>query len=214
MIEIPVYNAKGEEVGKEKLPEELFGLKPNPALVHQVLVAIQSSRRRPWAHTKDRSEVRGGGKKPWRQKGTGRARHGSSRSPIWSGGGVTFGPRKDRNFFKKTNKKMKKKAFWTVMSAKVAEKKIILMDEFKLAEPKTKLFAGVLAALPIKPTRTLVITSQAKSPLIRAGRNVPRVRVEHAMSLGLEDLLKGDFVVITKEGLEGLQKAHAYELAK
>ena len=214
MIEIPIYNIRGEEVGKEKLPDELFGLKANLDLVHQVLVALQANRRRPYAHTKDRSEVRGGGRKPWRQKGTGRARHGSSRSPIWSGGGVTFGPRNERNFPKKINKKMKKKAFWSAMSAKVSDGKLILVDSFKLEEPKTKLFAQVLSALPMKPTRTLVVISQAKSPLVRAGRNIPRVRIEHFISLGMEGVLSSDYVVMTKESLEGLKKAHAYELAK
>lgn len=137
-METVVYNNKGEESGKVKLPESVFGLSWNADLVHQVVVAQQENRRFSTAHTKDRSEVRGGGKKPWQQKGTGRARHGSSRSPLWRGGGITFGPRKDKKYGQKINKKMKSKALLTILSRKLKDGEIIFVDSLSYAEPKTK----------------------------------------------------------------------------
>ncbi len=117
-MNISVYNQEGKEVGSTVLPKEIFGLEVSPDLVHQVVLSQTSNRRVAVAHTKDRSDVRGGGRKPWRQKGTGRARHGSRRSPIWKGGVVTFGPNKQRNFKKKINKEMRKKALLMGLSAK------------------------------------------------------------------------------------------------
>jgi len=124
-----VYNQQGEKVGQVDLPAELFGVPLNRDLVHQVVVTQMANSRQVLAHTKDRSEVRGGGAKPWRQKGTGRARHGSIRSPIWVGGGVAFGPTKERVFAKKINKKMKRQALFMVLSSKVKDKEIVLLDK-------------------------------------------------------------------------------------
>jgi large subunit ribosomal protein L4 len=142
-----VYTTQGKEKGKIDLPKGIFDLKWNGDLVHQVLVSMESSARANTAHTKDRSEVRGGGKKPWRQKGTGRARHGSRRSPIWVGGGVTFGPRNDRNYTKKVNKKMKAKALFTILSKKYEDGEILFVDDIKFKEPKTKEARKVIESL-------------------------------------------------------------------
>ena len=120
-MQIDLYNAGGSIIGKADLPEKMFGQKWNPDLVHQVLAAQESNARKPLAHAKGRGEVRGGGKKPWRQKGTGRARHGSIRSPLWKGGGVTHGPTKERNFEKKINKKMRRAALFSILSRKTKE---------------------------------------------------------------------------------------------
>ena len=137
-MKFKVYNQKGEELKKADLPEELFGLKINSDLLHQAVVAQQANKRKLVAYAKDRSEVRGGGRKPWPQKGTGRARHGSIRSPIWVGGGVTFGPVKERNYNKKINKKMRRKALFMSLSSKVKDESLVLLDKLELNQPKTK----------------------------------------------------------------------------
>jgi len=149
-ININIYNQKAEKVGDMKLSDKIFGIKIKESLVHQAMVAQTSNERQVLAHTKDRSEVRGGGKKPWRQKGTGRARAGSSRSPIWIGGGVTFGPTKDRNFKKKINKKMKQKAILMVFSDKVANNNLVILDKIEIKEYKTKVFNEILKRLEKK----------------------------------------------------------------
>ncbi|MBC8465370.1 MAG: 50S ribosomal protein L4 [Parcubacteria group bacterium] len=146
-MESLVYNEQGKETGKVALPEAVFGLPKNDDLVHQVVVSMQSNARTNVAHVKDRSEVRGGGKKPWKQKGTGRARHGSRRSPIWIGGGVTHGPRNEKNFDKKINRKMARKALHTVLSGKVKDAEVLFVDSFSTEEPKAAWAKGVLDAL-------------------------------------------------------------------
>lgn len=146
-IKIKIYNQKAESVGDMNLSDKIFSVKVNENLVHQVMVTQMANERQVLAHTKDRSEVRGGGAKPWRQKGTGRARAGSSRSPIWIGGGITFGPRKDRNFKKKINKKMKQKAMLMVLSDKVKNNSLVVLDKLEMKEYKTKMFAEMLRNL-------------------------------------------------------------------
>ena len=142
-----IYNQKGKENGKIKLPENIFGVPWNADLVHQVVTSIMSNARDPIAHTKTRGEVRGGGKKPWQQKGLGKARHGSSRSPIWVGGGVTHGPRNDKNYTKKINKKMKDKALFAILSRKFKDNEIIFVDSLSFKEPKTKDAVEVVKSL-------------------------------------------------------------------
>lgn len=146
-MESKIYNQEGKESGKITLPESVFGLAWNADLVHQVLVSMQANLRTPVAHVKDRGEVRGGGKKPWRQKGTGRARHGSIRSPLWSGGGVTHGPNKDKVFARKINKTMKAKALYVVLSKKFKDNEVLFVDSLALKAAKTKEAKTVLGAL-------------------------------------------------------------------
>lgn len=133
-----IYNQNGEKAGELELPKGVFDLPWNKDLVHQVIVSMQANKRTPVAHAKGRGDVRGGGKKPWRQKGTGRARHGSTRSPIWRGGGVTHGPTNEKDYSKKINDKMKKKAFFTVLSQKFRDNEILFLDKIILTRPKTK----------------------------------------------------------------------------
>ncbi len=146
-MEAVVYNQKGKESGKVALPESVFGLKWNADLVHQVVVSMESIARPNVAHTKNRGEVSGGGKKPWQQKGTGRARHGSTRSPIWRHGGVTHGPRSDKNFDRKINKKMKAKALYTILSDKFKNGHVLFVDDMSLKAIKTKGAREVLSSL-------------------------------------------------------------------
>src|SRR3989338_9588952 len=143
-MNLPLYNQQAENIGKVELPDNVFGLPMNGDLLHQVVVSQMSNKRQNVAHTKERGEVRGGGKKPWRQKGTGRARHGSIRSPIWKGGGVTFGPRKERVFKKKINKKMARKALFLALSSKVKDKEMIVIDGIAFNSWKTKEMAVVV----------------------------------------------------------------------
>jgi large subunit ribosomal protein L4 len=142
-----IYSKEGKEVGKVSLPEGVFGLPWNADLVHQVAVSLQSSKRKNIAHVKTRGEVSGGGKKPWRQKGTGRARHGSTRSPIWVGGGVTHGPRNDKNYEKIVSKKMKAKALFTILSRKYRDGEVLFVDSIALSEPKTREAVKALSTL-------------------------------------------------------------------
>ncbi len=136
-METKIYNQKGKEAGKITLPEDVFGLPWNADLVHQVVTSMLANARTPVAHTKIRGEVRGGGKKPWKQKGTGRARHGSTRSPIWVGGGVTHGPRNDKIYARKINRKMKAKALYTILSKKAKDGEILFIDTLSFSAPKT-----------------------------------------------------------------------------
>ncbi len=146
-METIVFNSKGEKVGKITLPETIFGVPWNADLVHQVVTSMQSNARHSTAHSKTRGEVRGGGKKPWKQKGTGRARHGSTRSPIWKGGGVTHGPRHEKIFKKKINQKARQKALLVTLSRKLKDKELIFLDSLQLQEPKTKMAGNILLAL-------------------------------------------------------------------
>jgi large subunit ribosomal protein L4 len=146
-METNVYNQNGEKVGVVQAPESLFGVRWNPDLVHQVVTSMRANEREPIAHTKDRSEVRGGGKKPWRQKGTGRARHGSRRSPIWSGGGVAHGPRNERDFSTRISRKMKSAALASVISKKFSDGEIVFVDGLSLPAPKTREAKSVISAL-------------------------------------------------------------------
>ncbi|MFH1900140.1 MAG: 50S ribosomal protein L4 [Patescibacteria group bacterium] len=149
-LKIDIYNLKAEKVKEVELNPAIFGVEIKEGLIHQVVIAQMANRRKVLAHTKDKSEVRGGGRKPWRQKGTGRARHGSSRSPIWIGGGVTFGPTKERNFSQKINKKMKKKALFMCLSDRVNDKQLALLDKLELKEAKTKELSKLLNGLNVK----------------------------------------------------------------
>nr|AMR06786.1 ribosomal protein L4 [uncultured bacterium] len=192
-MKAPIYNQEGKETGKIDLPEKVFGLKPNSALVYQAIVTEEANKRIPVAHTKGRGEVRGGGKKPWKQKGTGRARHGSIRSPIWVGGGVAHGPTKDKVYSKKLNRKMRNIAMATILSAKARDGELILLDSFGATLPKTKEAVVVLAMLSKsaeaktlmykKGRRALMVIPTPSSPLEKSFRNISSVNVVLARNL-------------------------------
>ena len=146
-LDAKIYDQNGKSAGTIKLPEAIFGLRWNADLVHQVATSMRSSARTPVAHTKDRGDVRGGGKKPWKQKGTGRARHGSTRSPIWVGGGVAHGPRNEKNYDRKVNKKMKIKAIYTILSRKMRDGEVMFVNSLALSAPKTKEAVSTLGKL-------------------------------------------------------------------
>ncbi len=203
-MKIKTYNQKGEISDQASLPKEIFEVPINPDLVYQVIVSQISRRRQGSAKTKDRSEARGGGRKPWRQKGTGRARHGSIRSPIWKGGGVTFGPNQEKEFKKKINKKMKTKALFMVLSSKLKENSIIVLDNLKVQEPKTKEINNILNNLKIKG-KSIIIANPSKSkkdPVYLGSRNIPKVSVIPVSDINALDIISAKFLVTSKDGIK------------
>jgi large subunit ribosomal protein L4 len=205
-MKIDVYNQKGEKTGTADLPAEIFNVKFNSDLVRQVLAVQLTNARQISAHTKGRGEVRGGGKKPWRQKGTGRARHGSIRSPLWKGGGATFGPTKERNFKLKINKKMKRQALFMVLSSKRKDDELVLVDDLKVAEPKTKLAVSIFNNLKSGTKKNLdkgmlVVLAKKDENFIRAARNISYLKTAPADSLNIVDLLSFRYLVMSKEAI-------------
>lgn len=200
-MKIPVYNNKGETDKKTDLPEDIFDLSVNTDLVYQVVTCQQSNRRQNSAHSKDRSEKRGGGRKPWRQKGTGRARHGSIRSPIWRGGGVTFGPRNERNYKKKINKKEKRKALFMSLSGKVRNDLLVVIDDLEVEEPKTKELS-FLKELPCQEGSVLIAMDKVDNNLLLASRNLPDVDVMEARNLNALDVLSYKYIVLPESSIK------------
>lgn len=201
-----IYTRDGAESGNVTLPETVFGVAWNPDLVHEVVVGMQANARAGIAHTKDRSEVRGGGKKPWRQKGTGRARHGSSRSPIWTGGGVTFGPRNERDHSVKINRKVRTKALASVLSKKLTDNEVFFVDSLAMDEPKTKDAKAAIAALA-KGTGTEALVTKRKNAAIvvltqrneateKSFRNFGNMEVVMAKDVNPLQLLTYKYVVV------------------
>lgn len=234
-IKINIYNQKAENVGKAELADKIFNVAIKESLVHQAMVAQMGNERQVLAHTKDRSEVSGGGKKPWRQKGTGRARVGSSRSPLWIGGGVTFGPRNDRNFKKDLNRKMKQKALCMVMSDKVKENNFIVLDKLEIKEYKTKAVSEILKALEkiAKPAEIvpaaektgkkiegkivsgkkskrsiLIVNDEKKSEIKYSFRNLTGIKMINLENINILDLLKYKELIITQEGLKKIEERY------
>jgi len=212
-MNIDTYNKKGEKIGTTELPERIFGARWNAALVKQVYDGERANARRPWAHTKDRSEVRGGGRKPWRQKGLGRARHGSIRSPIWIGGGIAHGPRKERSFEVKINKKMKSASVRALLSRKFSDGQIVMIDKFILPVPKTKeakmLFHNLGTIDMFKNIATQKKTLLAlprDTSIIRATRNLPRVFYTEPRNITSTALLHNSYVVLDQSALTELTK--------
>lgn len=208
MASIEVYNSKGEEVEKMKLSDKVFGLAKNNSLVHQVMVAISGNARLPLAHTKTRGERAGSGRKPWRQKGTGRARVGSVRTPVWRKGGVAFGPRSDRNYTRKINRKMKAGAIMVVLSDKLRDKEIVVIDKLELAEKKTKQMAEILKNLKINK-KILIAFSGKEQNLRITSRNIPKVKNTLASQLNVLDMLSSKYLLMSKESVKFLENKYS-----
>ncbi len=199
-----IYNAQGKKAGSLDLPETIFGVAWNDSLMHQVVTSMQDNARTNVAHTKGRGEVRGGGRKPWRQKGTGRARHGSTRSPIWKGGGVTHGPRKDENFSRTIPKKMRAKALFMALSRKLAAGEIVFVDSFGIDKPSTSSAKKAMVALTKnfeklgakKKNIALVAFADAKEASTKSFRNIGNVQSSAVKDLNPLAVLKYSFLVI------------------
>jgi len=201
-----LYNSEGKVIDEINLPKEIFEVKFNADLVHQIAVSQMANKRQITAHTKNRGEVRGGGKKPWRQKGTGRARHGSSRSPIWKGGGVTFGPRNDKIYEREVPKKMRRKALFMMLSEKAKNKQILVLDEFLMKSPKTKEVAKILAKLPSKNQSLLVALPENHKNTMLSARNIKKTEVLEARNLNVLELLNHKYLLLTKEGVKTIKE--------
>ncbi|HXK32044.1 MAG TPA: 50S ribosomal protein L4 [Candidatus Paceibacterota bacterium] len=201
-MKINVYNQEGKEIGNTLLPKEIFDVKINPPLVQQVVVSQMANRRQVLANAKTRGEVRGGGRKPWRQKGTGRARHGSRRSPIWRGGGITFGPRKERVFKKKIDKKVKRSALLMVLSGKVKNNMMVVLEDLKLEKAKTKLMVAVLEKLPVKKQSALLVLPKMDKNLIISSKNIATIETIQAKDLNALDILSFKYLIMPKEAIK------------
>ncbi|MBI4437868.1 50S ribosomal protein L4 [Candidatus Uhrbacteria bacterium] len=197
MASVELYSEQGEAKGTLALDDRLFGVTVTPALVHQAVVTQAANGRASIAHTKTRGEVQGTTKKPWKQKGTGRARHGSRRSPIWIGGGITFGPRSERNFSLKMNKRARQKALAMVLSDKVANGRVVAIEQLTLTEGKTKSLMSLLKKLPLTGRKTLVVSEPDNKSVARAARNLRGVETIPANALNVVDLLRVDQIVVT-----------------
>ena len=206
-LNIRVYNQEGKEVSELELDKAVFGLPWNADLVHLAVRVISANQRQVLASTKMRGEVSGGGKKPWRQKGTGRARHGSIRSPLWKGGGVTFGPTSERNFKLGINKKMARKAFLTALSGKVKDNELLVLDELKLMAPKTKEMAKIMKNFP--QIKNGLLISPKDENIKKAGRNLPNLSIASIDNLNISDILKHKYLIFTEDGIGQLNKKYA-----
>ena len=205
------YNQKGEVAGQIELPKDIFEVAINADLVYQVVTTQMGNRRQGTAHSKNRGEVSGGGKKPWKQKGTGRARHASNRSPIWRHGGVVFGPRNDKIYGGKINKKMRRKALAMVLSAKVADNSLIMMDSLELAQAKTREMSQILVNLRkvaenFKSGSILIALPKYEKNTVLAARNLPKVMTMEAAKLNVLDLLNTKYLLMPVGSLEAITK--------
>jgi len=204
-----VYNLEAKQNSEMELDDAVFAIDIKSELVHEVFICQTANQRQPWAHTKDRSEVRGGGRKPWAQKGTGRARHGSNRSPIWTGGGVTFGPRKDNNYKTKINKKVRRKALKMCLSDRVATDNFKVVEDFNYAEPKTKLFSNFLEKLFTEQKGSksfLILTAGKDEKIMRMTKNLKNVSVIRAEDLNVMEVLNKKDLIASREAVDAIVK--------
>ena len=206
MANVSVFNMEGKEVDKLELNDAVFAAPINEHLVHMAVVQQLANKRQGTQSAKTRSEVSGGGKKPWRQKGTGHARQGSTRSPQWTGGGVVFAP-KPRDYSFKMNKKEKNAALKSVLTSKVNESKFIVLDEFKLDAIKTKEVVNVLKNLNVE--KALVVLGDKDENVMMSARNIPTVRTALTNTINVYDILKYDTVVITKDAVAKIEEVYA-----
>ncbi|MBP3233171.1 MAG: 50S ribosomal protein L4 [Eubacterium sp.] len=206
MATVSVYNTDGKEVEKLELNDKVFGVEINEGIVHKAVVAHLAAMRQGTQSARTRSEVRGGGRKPWRQKGTGHARQGSIRAPQWTGGGVVFAP-KPRDYSQKINKKEARLALFSALTSKVQDNKLIVVDELSMEAPKTKNFVTILGNL--NASKALVVTEDADKNVVLSARNIPDVKTEARTAINVYDILKYDSLVITKDAVKALEEVYA-----
>lgn len=214
MALVPVYNLSGKEVDSMELDDRFFAIPQNDVLLKEVYTSLSANLRGVFAHTKGRGERAGSGKKPWKQKHTGRARAGSVRSPLWRKGGIVFGPKSDRNFSKKINQKVRRKAFFMVLSEKIRSKELIVVDSLSFSEWKTKRVAEALSALSISE-KSVVLGFLPEERLVeRAGRNIPKLSISAAHTLNAKDALDHRFVLLSRLALIDMEKRAEHSTTK
>ena len=206
MANVSVYNIEGKEVGTIELNDAIFGVEVNEHLVHMAVVSQLANNRQGTQKAKTRSEVSGGGKKPWRQKGTGHARQGSTRAPQWTGGGVVFAPT-PRDYSFKLNKKEKRAALKSALSSRVAENKFVVVDELKFDAIKTKDFAKVMSNLGVE--KALVVINDNDTNVVMSAKNIPTVKTASISTINVYDILKYNTVVVTKDAVNTIQEVYA-----
>jgi len=206
MLNVKVLNQSGKEVSKLTLNEQVFGIEPNTQVLYDVVNAQRAAMRQGTHSTKTRTEVSGGGKKPYRQKGTGRARHGSSRSPVWRGGGVTFGPTPEKNYKVKVNRKVSELAYKSILSLRLQNNQLVIVDKLELNEPKTKQFQEIYNSL-VSEGRAIFIDVDFSDNVIYASRNIPTVRIENASHTSVYDLTDAHKVVLTTDAVKYFEEA-------
>lgn len=207
MPKVALFNIQGEQVGEVELSEDVFGAEIRPDIMHQVVKNYLANQRIGSASTLTRAEVAGGGRKPWRQKGTGRARHGSIRSPIWRKGGIVFGP-KPRSFKYSLPKKLRKLALRSALSAKVEASELILLDDLTMDAPKTKEMVSILNNLKAN-TKSLIVISSKNENVEKSARNLPGVKAVNVNILNVYDILNHDNLIITKEAAQRVEEVYA-----
>lgn len=215
---VNLFNQAGEKIGSVDLPDAIFSVPVNPDLVHQAILVHLANSRKILAHAKGRGEVRGGGKKPWRQKGTGRARHGSIRSPIWKGGGVTHGPLKEKVYSKKINKKAKRKALFMALSSKANDNQLIVLDRISLDDAKTKKMSKILNKISEnlpgykkdrkKQDTMLLVQPDSNKDLVKTTNNLSFVKTVKADSLNIMDVLEKKYLVLLKDSIPVIEKTY------
>ena len=206
MANVSVYNMEGKEVGSIELNDAVFGVEVNEHLVHMAVLQQLANKRQGTQKAKTRSEVSGGGRKPWRQKGTGHARQGSTRAPQWTGGGTVFAP-VPRDYSFKMNKKEKRFALKSALTSRVQENKIFVLDELSLTEIKTKAMKGVLDSLNVQ--KALVVTKEADQTVALSARNLPDVKTAHTGTINVYDILKYNTLVLTKDAVAAIEEVYA-----
>ncbi len=206
MASVAVYNMEGAQVGTIELSDSIFAVPVNEHLIHQAVVAQLANKRQGTQKAKTRSEVSGGGRKPWRQKGTGHARQGSTRAPQFTGGGVVFAPT-PRDYSVKVNKKEKRAALKSALTAKVNENKFIVLDELKLEEIKTKAVKAVLDNLKVE--KALIVTKDVDNVVVKSANNLPKVKTAATQTINVYDILKYDTMIVTKEAVATIEEVYA-----
>ncbi len=209
MPKVAIYNIEGQQVGERELKDEIFGVPVNGPLLHQAVQVYLANQRQRIQSVKTRADKRGGGRKPWRQKGTGRARHGSIRSPQWTGGGVVFAP-KPRDYTQKFPAKMRKRALLSALSSKARNDEIIVLDDLTMEKPKTAFIYGVLKNLKVGK-KTLMVFKDRDGVVLKSIRNIPNVKGASAGSLNVYDILKYDTFLITEEALQEVEEVYKNE---